>query len=51
MAHVVTLPTAHAATPSDEHHSLPPFAAPMLTLFGVYVVWLLIGGMVLFIIR
>jgi len=51
MAHVVTIPIAEATTPTEGHHGLPPFAAPMLILFGVYAVWLLIGGIVLLIIR
>lgn len=51
MAHVVTIPIAEATTPTDGHHGLPPFAAPMLILFGMYAVWLLIVGIVLLIIR
>jgi len=51
MAHAVTLPTAEPATPTSEHHGLPPFAAPMMILFGVYLVWLLIAGIVLLILR
>ena len=49
MAHVVTLPTAEPTTTHNEHHGLPPFAAPMLILFGVFVVWLLIAGIVLYV--
>ena len=49
MAHVVTLPTAEPMTTHNEHHGLPPFAAPMLILFGVFVFWLLIAGIVLYI--
>lgn len=51
MAHVVIIPTTAPITPIKQQHDLPPFAAVMLILFGVYVVWLLIGGIVLFIIR
>jgi len=34
MAQVVTLPTAEPTTRHDEHHGLPPFAAPMLLSLG-----------------
>ena len=46
MAHVITLPTAEPATTHNEHHGQPPFAAPMLILFGVFVFWLLISNMI-----
>ncbi len=51
MAHIVTLPTAEPTNPDNGHHDISPFVAPILTLFGVYIVWLLIGGIVLFIIK
>lgn len=49
MAHIVT---AAAQTPAthNEHHGLPPFAPPMLVLFGTYGIWLLVAAIVLYII-
>lgn len=50
MAHVVTAPAAELPTTHNEHHGLPAFARPMLVLFGTYVAWLLVAGIVLYII-
>lgn len=50
MAHIVTAPTAQASATHNEHHGLPPFAPPMLVLFGTYGIWLLVAAIVLYII-
>lgn len=50
MAQVLTAPTVESTTTHNRYHGLPPFAVPMLVLFGVYMVWLLIAGIVLYII-
>lgn len=47
MAHVVTDPAAEVPTTHNEHHGLPPFATPMVVLFGTYVAWVLIAAIVL----
>ena len=49
MAHVVTAPTAGLPATHNEHHGLPPFATPMLVLFGTYAAWLLVAAIVLYI--
>jgi hypothetical protein len=49
MAHVLN-PAAKVPTTHNEHHGLPPFATPMLVLFGTYVAWLLVAGIALYII-
>lgn len=50
MAQVLTAPTVESTTTHNRYYGLPPFAVPMLVLFGVYMVWLLIAGIVLYII-
>jgi len=50
MAHVLIDPTAELPATHNEHHPLLPFATPMLVLFGTYGAWLLIAGIVLYII-
>ncbi len=50
MAHVVGASAAELPTTHNEHHGLPPFATPMLVLFGTYGAWLLIAAIVLYII-
>jgi hypothetical protein len=49
MAQVVTA-RAEPPTIHNEHHDLPPFATPMLVLFGTYVAWLLVVVIVLYLI-
>jgi len=49
MAHVVRTPAAEVPTTHTEHHGLPPFATPMLVLFGTYAAWLLVAAIVLYI--
>ena len=50
MAHSVPAPSAQPAATHNEHHGLPPFATPMLVLFGTYGIWLLVAAIVLYII-
>jgi hypothetical protein len=50
MAHAVTAPATELPTTRNEHHGLPPFATPMLVLYGTYVAWLLVAAIVLYII-
>ncbi len=50
MAHAVTVPTAALPATHDKHDGVPPFATPMLVLFGTYGAWLLIAAIVLYII-
>lgn len=50
MAHVLIAPTAEVPATHNEHHGLPPFATPMLVLFGTYGAWLLVAAIVLYII-
>lgn len=50
MAQVVTAATAQIRASRNEHHGLPPFATPMLVLFGTYGIWLLVAAIVLYII-
>ncbi|HEU5336892.1 MAG TPA: hypothetical protein VFU27_13060 [Terriglobales bacterium] len=50
MAHVVIAPTAELPAAHKERHGLPPFATPMLVLFGTYGIWLLVAAIVLYII-
>lgn len=47
MAKTVTMSAVEPTTTRIKYHGLPPFAAPMLVLFGVFVFWLLIAGIVL----
>ena len=49
MAHVVS-PTVEVPPTHTEHHGLPPYATPMLVLFGTYVAWLLVAAIVLYVI-
>ena len=49
MAHVITAPAAEVLDTGGKHHGLPPFATPMLVLFGTYGAWLLIAAIVLYI--
>lgn len=50
MAHFITAPAAELPATHNEHHGLPPFATPMLVLFGTYVAWLLVAAIVLYVI-
>ncbi len=50
MAQVVNAATAQVPVSHNEHHGLPPFATPMLVLFGTYGIWLLVAAIVLYII-
>jgi hypothetical protein len=48
MAHAVTVATTEFPATHTTHHGLPPFAPPMLVLFGTYAAWLLVGAIVLY---
>lgn len=50
MAHAVSAHSAQIPATHNEHHGLPPFATPMLVLFGTYGAWLLIAAILLYII-
>lgn len=49
MAHVIAAPVTESSTLTTSHHELPPFSTPMPVLFGTYVAWLLLAGIVLYI--
>ena len=50
MAYGLIAPATERPTTHNEGHGLPPFAAPMLVLFGTYVTWLMVAAIVLYIV-